>query len=166
MASTSGFQRVPGWYRPDDVDSPEATSSGSTSAPPQPQPQSSGSTGQRPRPQRTHWPPRQCRICLETVQPTFNVPSQHLPGFLQSSRVVYEDDNGRLLRPCNCKGSSKYVHEFCLKAWRHADPQYGQRNFWQCPTCGFKYKFLRLGIGRFIGSTGKSPIRANWIVAY
>ncbi|KAK1913554.1 hypothetical protein P3342_005491 [Pyrenophora teres f. teres] len=51
-----------------------------------------------------------------------------------------------------CKGSSKYVHEACLQAWRHADPSYGRRNYWQCPTCGFKYRLARLGAGRFIGS--------------
>lgn len=51
-----------------------------------------------------------------------------------------------------CKGSSKYVHEGCLQAWRHADPSYGRRNYWQCPTCGFKYRLARLGAGRFIGS--------------
>ena len=90
------------------------------------------------------------------VQPTFNVPSQNLPGFLQSSQVIYEDESGRLIRPCNCKGSSKYVHEACLQAWRHADPSYGRRNYWQCPTCGFKYRLARLGVGRLIGSVGEA----------
>lgn len=159
MSSSSGFQPMPGWYWPDDVPSnepshpnassantssrsqrPDATASGANA--------SSGSRGSR----RTHWPPRQCRICLETVQPTFNIPSPNLPGFLQSSNVVYEDETGRLIRPCLCKGSSKYVHDACLQAWRHADPSYGRRNYWQCPTCGFKYRLARLGAGRFIGS--------------
>ncbi|KAJ4369041.1 hypothetical protein N0V83_006123 [Neocucurbitaria cava] len=163
MSASSGFQPMPGWYWPDDVPKNEpshaTSSSGSSQSQSQSQPQSSStsSTGTTPsergtRPRRTHWPPRQCRICLETVQPTFNVPSQNFPGFLQSSNVVYEDDNGRLIRPCMCKGSSKYVHENCLQAWRHADPSYGRRNYWQCPTCGFKYRLARLGAGRFIGS--------------
>jgi len=51
-----------------------------------------------------------------------------------------------------CKGSSKYVHDACLQVWRHADPSYGRRNYWQCPTCGFKYRLARLGAGRFVGS--------------
>lgn len=150
---------MPGWYWPDDVpknerpSQPAATADSTTQSQPS-GPSNSGGThthdqGTR---RRTHWPPRQCRICLETVQPTFNVPSQNLPGFLQSSNVVYEDDSGRLIRPCLCKGSSKYVHEGCLQAWRHADPSYGRRNYWQCPTCGFKYRLARLGAGRFIGS--------------
>ncbi|KAH8627714.1 hypothetical protein IG631_17482 [Alternaria alternata] len=150
MSSSSGFQAMPGWYWPDDAPKTE---------PSQPSPSGTSSTSDNASSQsrssrRSHWPPRQCRICLETVQPTFNVPSQSLPGFLQSSNMVYEDESGRLIRPCMCKGSSKYVHEACLQAWRHADPSYGRRNYWQCPTCGFKYRLARLGVGRFIGSIG------------
>lgn len=158
--SSSGFQAMPGWYWPDDLPKNEpsqAAPPGSSPSQSQSQPSDSATdetppAGQRTRSGRTHWPPRQCRICLETVQPTFNVPSQVFPGFLQSSNVVYEDDSGRLIRPCMCKGSSKYVHAGCLQQWRHADPSYGRRNYWQCPTCGFKYRLARLGVGRFIGS--------------
>jgi hypothetical protein len=162
MSASSGFEAMPGWYWPDGVPKNEPsqdTSSSSTSSS-QPRPSQSSTadappqTGQGARSKRTHWPPRQCRICLETVQPTLNVPSTSLPGFMQSSNVVYEDEGGRLIRPCLCKGSSKYVHDGCLQAWRHADPSYGKRNYYQCPTCGFKYRLARLGAGRFIGSIG------------
>lgn len=98
------------------------------------------------------FPPRVCRICLETVLPTFQ-PSE----FLQRPRVVYESadpEAGRLLRPCKCRGSSRYVHEGCLQTWRHADPRYGARNFWQCPTCGFQYRLQRLTWARWISSAG------------
>lgn len=163
MSSSSGFQAMPGWYWPDDVPKEEPPPGAAST--PRPQPQAAngssqaGSTqqGQDARPKRTHWPPRQCRICLEIVQPTLNAPSESLPAFLQSSHpnVVYEDEGGRLIRPCLCKGSSKYVHDQCLQAWRHADPSYGRRNYWQCPTCGFKYRLARLGAGRFVGSIGE-----------
>jgi hypothetical protein len=150
---------MPGWYWPDDIPKNEPSHPGASSADTSSQSQhsdaaaggASPSSGPRSS-RRTHWPPRQCRICLETVQPTFNIPSPNLPGFLQSSNVVYEDETGRLIRPCMCKGSSKYVHDACLQAWRHADPSYGRRNYWQCPTCGFRYRLARLGVGRFIGS--------------
>ena len=110
-------------------------------------------TKRRPR----HWPPRTCRICLETVHPTFSTPSESLPEVLQPAPTVnYNSEDpslGRLLRPCNCKGSSQYVHEGCLSAWRHADPGYGKRNYWQCPTCGYRYKLERMTWGRWISST-------------
>lgn len=106
---------------------------------------------------RRHWPPRTCRICLEVVQPTFSTPSEHLPESLQpapSVSYVSEDpEAGRLLRPCKCKGSSKYVHEGCLQAWRHADPN-SKRNYWQCPTCAFRYRLERMNWGRWISSNG------------
>jgi hypothetical protein len=166
MSSSSGFQAMPGWYWPDDVPKDEPAHGTSSSSQPRPTgtesthgtSQTGQGTGQGTRPRRTHWPPRQCRICLEVVQPTFNAPSESLPGFLQSStpNVVYQDEGGRLIRPCLCKGSSKYVHDECLQAWRHADPSYGRRNYWQCPTCGFKYRLARLGAGRFVGSISKS----------
>ncbi|KAL9123260.1 MAG: hypothetical protein Q9187_000168 [Circinaria calcarea] len=111
---------------------------------------------QQQRSQRT-WPPRTCRICLETVLPTIHPPSDSVPNILQPSpSVSYISEDpaaGRLLRPCKCKGSSKYVHEGCLQAWRHADPGYGKRNYWQCPTCGFRYRLERMKLGRAISST-------------
>jgi hypothetical protein len=163
MSYASGFQPPGSWSWPDDLPNQESSredpSTSSSSSSQQQAPGSSSTSGNTnrgtsSRPKRTHWPPRQCRICLETVQPTFHAASESLPGFLQSSNVVYEDETGRLIRPCMCKGSSKYVHDACLQAWRHADPGYGRRNYWQCPTCGFKYRLARLGTGRFIGSIG------------
>jgi hypothetical protein len=121
----------------------------STTPPPQPQ----ADTKQR------HWKPRTCRICLETVLPTFHPPSESIPGIFQSApNVTYQsEDGGRLLRPCKCKGTSQYVHEACLQAWRHADPGYAKRNYFQCPTCGFRYRLQRLGWGRMLSSVGMSP---------
>ena len=131
-------------------------------APPQPRPaqethhEPNPAQGNAPKPRR-HWPPRTCRICLETVNPTFHPLSESVAGIFQPSpSVSYESTDpeaGRLLRPCKCKGSSKYVHEGCLQAWRHADPGYGKRNYWQCPTCGFRYRLERMQWGRWISST-------------
>lgn len=165
MDSFSSERNVPGsWEWPESLHArqPASDSSGqSKSTPesakdhiPQASQQSSRNTqtGAKPR----TWKPRQCRICLDTVLPSFSQPLDNVPGVFQpSSRVTYEDENGRLLRPCKCKGSSKYVHEVCLQAWRHADPSYGRRNFYNCPTCGFKYRISRLGIGNMISSISK-----------
>jgi hypothetical protein len=163
--SSSGFEPIPGWYWPEDVpkEGTDEVSNRATSGREKPTPSTSSSaddparTGQGAQSsRRKYWPPRQCRICLETVEPTYHVPSENLPSFFQSTpTVTYEDEGGRLIRPCSCKGSSKYVHENCLQAWRHADPSYGRRNYWQCPTCGFKYRLARLGWGRFIASAGE-----------
>ena len=52
-----------------------------------------------------------CRICLE------------------------EDDN--VISPCNCKGTSQYVHESCLSQWRK-----NQRRF-RCEVCHSQYNLKR-----------------------
>ena len=116
---------------------------------------------------RRHWLPRTCRICLDVINPTFHPPSENIPGLFQAAPFVTYDspdpEAGRLLRPCKCKGSSKYVHEGCLQAWRHADPGYGKRNYWQCPTCGFRYRLERMQWGRWISSTATQIVLTVFI---
>ncbi len=111
----------------------------------------------RPKPTRTY-APRTCRICLETVLPSYEPATENLSRmFNPAPRVSYISSDpaaGRLIRPCKCKGSSRYVHEGCLQIWRHADPAYGKRNFWQCPTCGFRYRLERMQWAAWISSTG------------
>jgi len=106
---------------------------------------------------RKHYPPRTCRICLEVVLPTFESTDEGLAGILnpapQVTYVSSDPESGRLIRPCKCKGSQKYVHEGCLQAWRHSDPSYGRRNFWECPTCRFRYRLERMRWSRWIKST-------------
>jgi hypothetical protein len=146
-------QTMPGWFWPDDLPKAEEESANVGNGA-EPSTSQSSSQPRTEQPRRRYWPPRQCRICLETVQPTFHTASENLPGIFQSGpSVTYDSEEGRLLRPCKCKGSSKYVHEGCLQSWRHSDPSYGRRNYWQCPTCGFRYRLARLGWGRRLAST-------------
>jgi len=104
-----------------------------------------------------HYPSRTCRICLEEVPPTLEPLIPGISGMLNPTpRVTYissDPTSGRLIRPCKCRGSQKYVHEGCLQEWRHADPFYGRRNYWECPTCKFKYRLERMKWSRLITST-------------
>ncbi|KJK88022.1 hypothetical protein H633G_08108 [Metarhizium anisopliae BRIP 53284] len=99
------------------------------------------------KPKGRRYGPRTCRICLDTEHPKFPTDIPRTFGVsTRSSRPVYESDDpelGRLLSPCKCKGSSKYVHEGCLDAWRLTNPT-ATRNFWQCPTCKFTYRLAPL----------------------
>jgi len=107
---------------------------------------------------RIHYPPYTCRICLEVVLPTFHVDDAYsaLPEAMRPApRVTYESpvgDGGKLIRPCKCTGTAKYVHEECLQAWRRQDPMQ-KRNYWQCPTCSYKYRLQRLTWGSWVSST-------------
>ena len=117
--------------------------------------------------QRRHYKPRVCRICLETVLPTFHMPPDNLPAMFQGPpTVTYEStDGGRLLKPCRCKGTQKYVHENCLQEWRHADPGYGKRNYYECPTCRYRYRLQRLGAGRLVGSVAAQIVLTLLVMA-
>ncbi|KAI0479237.1 hypothetical protein GGR56DRAFT_665061 [Xylariaceae sp. FL0804] len=100
------------------------------SAPPEPQ--------TPPRYQSRHT--RQCRICLEEVEPTFEEPG--MLGGLRNRRPkrhYVSEDLGRLLCPCQCSGSQKYVHEGCIKEWINQSPR-----GYECPTCRYTWKMERL----------------------
>src|SRR5688572_19805468 len=79
---------------------------------------------------------KQCRICFEA-----------------------EETHSRLVSPCKCKGSQKFVHEECLAKWqvrkcvrrirgcgrlmdvvqRVAMAQHDYRNAYFCPVCNSRY---------------------------
>ena len=48
---------------------------------------------------------------------------------------------GRLVSPCLCVGSMRFVHVECLQQWRSmaANP----RSFFRCDNCLFEYRFGR-----------------------
>ncbi|KAM3452882.1 hypothetical protein MY3296_004151 [Beauveria thailandica] len=96
---------------------------------------------------RRRYGPRTCRICFDTVEPQYADASR-------TDRPTYVSEDptlGRLLSPCKCKGTQKYVHEGCLHAWRAASPLQ-DRNFWHCPTCGYKYQLTRLDWASLLSS--------------
>jgi hypothetical protein len=107
-----------------------------------------------PKPQR-HYRPRTCRICLEVVNPSFEPIPEGIPSrFTPAPKVQYiseEAESGRLISPCKCTGTGRYVHEGCLQEWRHSDG--GRRAYWECPTCKFKYRLERMNWGRWLNST-------------
>ncbi|KAG0360808.1 hypothetical protein BC939DRAFT_470479 [Gamsiella multidivaricata] len=71
---------------------------------------------------------RQCRICLGGVDE--------------------EDTLGRLISPCLCKGSMKYVHVECLNAWRARSPK--PESHYKCDTCKYSFSFRRTSFARYL----------------
>lgn len=53
-------------------------------------------------------------------------------------RICLQEDNiNKMISPCLCRGSNKYVHRECLNQWiRLSD---NPNNIDNCPTCKFKY---------------------------
>lgn len=129
---------------------------------PQPKREPESSTGSQDPPprqrQRRHYPNRECRICFDEVEPRFSDEDNGtLGGFMGSgSKPVYISDPelGRLISPCKCKGSAKYVHEGCLQGWRTAGGAATDNpHFFTCPTCKYNYQLGRLSWGRRLQSS-------------
>ncbi|RKP23995.1 hypothetical protein SYNPS1DRAFT_30233 [Syncephalis pseudoplumigaleata] len=55
---------------------------------------------------------------------------------------------GRLISPCLCKGTMRYVHLECLNSWRNTSQN--QAAFWTCTECGYRYSFARTKLAAII----------------
>ena len=71
-----------------------------------------------------------CRICLDT----------------SSGDTAGGETLGRLLSPCKCKGTMKYVHATCLDQWRAASAR--STSAIACDQCGAPYRFRK---SKFVG---------------
>ena len=97
---------------------------------------------------------KQCRICLDGSEA--------------------ENELGRLIRPCLCKGSisvrqrlsfhlqgfhlisSQYVHVRCLQRWRTTSAS--NSAFFACPQCHYHYHFARTSVFGIATNPGLYPV--------
>jgi E3 ubiquitin-protein ligase DOA10 len=57
-------------------------------------------------------------------------------------RICFGDaEDGRLISPCLCKGSMRFVHAECLTMWRNTSAN--QASFFACDSCMYRYSFRR-----------------------
>lgn len=98
------------------------------------------------------YPTRMCRICREDVVPNVTMYPPGLPMKYQRPVVEYRNDDeyGRLIRPCKCRGGMRYIHELCLQRSRTEGVRPG--SLWKCPTCGHQFNFKRLSVQRWLGN--------------
>jgi len=59
-------------------------------------------------------------------------------------------ESGKLISPCKCKGSMKYVHVNCLNDWRLASAN--KASYYQCDQCKYKYHFQRTKLANIISN--------------
>ena len=55
--------------------------------------------------------------------------------------VAYENGAGKLMSPCLCSGSMRFVHVTCLNEWRSQSTN--PRSFYQCDQCHYQYNVQR-----------------------
>lgn len=60
------------------------------------------------------------------------------------------EEAGRLLAPCRCRGSCKYVHVSCLNEWRVASAN--PHSFYRCDQCGYRYRTERTRLAEWLQS--------------
>lgn len=58
----------------------------------------------------------------------------------RSCRICFETE-GRLISPCLCRGTSRFVHIECLNQWRASSAS--DVSFFQCDVCGYQYNLRR-----------------------
>merc|ERR1740129_970613 len=56
-------------------------------------------------------------------------------------------EDGRLISPCLCKGSMKYVHIACLQRWRSVG---GSKHYFRCDTCRYEYQLRRVAWAQWL----------------
>ncbi len=98
----------------------------------------SGSQHTRTYSERMRNKARKCWICHDEELP------EYVPAGLMGRRrrKIYQSEDptlGRLISPCLCSGSIKYVHEGCIKQWRNQNPE-----AYTCGRCGYVYQLERL----------------------
>ncbi|KAK5958203.1 hypothetical protein OHC33_000044 [Knufia fluminis] len=98
------------------------------------------------------YPTRFCRICREDVPATVTMYPPGLPMQFQTPIVEYRNDDeyGRLIKPCHCRGSLRYIHELCLLRSRTENRRAG--SMWKCHECGHQFNFQRLAIQRYLSN--------------
>ena len=89
------------------------------------------------------YPTRHCRLCREDIVPTVTVSNAGFPAPFRSTNITYtSEEGGRLIKPCKCKGTQRYIHEGCLAELRAKSPQ--KNAYLKCDLCGFEYNTKRL----------------------
>jgi len=78
------------------------------------------STSEAPADQQEEEHEKMCRICFDDAE---------------------DESTGKLITPCRCRGSMRYIHLNCLNRWREMSP--GNKNYIQCPQCLYKYNTQR-----------------------
>jgi hypothetical protein len=101
---------------------------------------------------------RTCRICFETVSSAID-PTSGEPSYASS-----DPNDGRVLRPCKCSGSQRYVHESCLQSYRTHNIL--QDSYVKCPTFGYTYRLETSPLRGFLTHSAIQILTAGIIVAF
>jgi hypothetical protein len=63
---------------------------------------------------------------------------------------AFENELGKLISPCRCIGTMRFVHVHCLNEWRGSSAN--PRSFYQCEQCLYKYELQRTDYAKWLES--------------
>lgn len=105
---------------------------------------------------------RRCRICLEGEDDNSTKSNSqdrsrrnHNQNYFSGGHDHSDDEDedsgkGRLISPCLCKGSTRYIHLGCLEQWRTTSSL--RENFYRCEICHYEYSFRRPWAASILGN--------------
>jgi len=78
-------------------------------------------------------------------------------------KICYEGEENKkkLIRPCKCQGSMKYIHEICLKKWIEKQDDMSKP---ECEICKYKYNIRKIYIYKFSKKKCWDTIKGTSIV--
>ncbi|PNW75219.1 hypothetical protein CHLRE_12g517800v5 [Chlamydomonas reinhardtii] len=68
-----------------------------------------------------------------------------------------------LISPCQCKGSTRYIHRECLATWRGMKA--GTQAHYRCEICHFEYQFRRIWWARLLGHKATAGVLFTLLLA-
>ncbi|ORY80846.1 hypothetical protein BCR37DRAFT_380690 [Protomyces lactucae-debilis] len=91
----------------------------------------------------------------QTTKPATAASAAEAPAAEEEERLCRicfspQTPDERLISPCKCKGSAKWIHETCLNQWRIASQN--RRSFYQCDQCLYKYSFYRTDVANWLSA--------------
>lgn len=98
--------------------------------------------------------PPTCRICLGEGTPI----SRSSPRPPQGS-APFDAQDDRLISPCLCRGTVRYVHISCLQQWRRSAHGLSDSAL-RCGQCRYQYGVRRSGLALFMMSDNGAPTLA------
>jgi E3 ubiquitin-protein ligase MARCH5 len=62
-----------------------------------------------------------------------------------------DDTEAGWVQPCMCKGTTKWVHQYCLQRWIDEKQKGNSTAKVACPQCNMEYIIIFPKVGRYLG---------------
>jgi hypothetical protein len=92
--------------------------------------------------------PHRLQILIQQIRDLIDVMTDK--NTTTSPRLGATDDDKKLIAPCKCKGTMKYVHRSCLDVWRCQSSR--KDSYFKCEQCFNEYVFKGTTYSKFLSN--------------